>query len=67
MFKNTLHVPVEGTCTDEDIGLARQKLDELLADAKTLSELRRFFISLGLHSEKTMAGYEMSSEVTEHA
>ena len=67
MFKNTLHVPVDGQSADADIGVARQKLDELRGDAETLGELRRFFIGLGLHSDKTMSGFEMSSEVTEHA
>ena len=39
MFKNTLHVPVEGrgAPSDQDIASARTKLNELLADNETLA------------------------------
>ena len=38
MFKNTLHVPVVGPeATDVTIAAARTKLEEVLADAETLS------------------------------
>ena len=70
MFKNTIHVPVNKAAeeaTDVEIAAARTKLNELLDDSETLSQLRRFFIALGLHGDKTMAGYEMPSSVAEHA
>lgn len=71
MFKNTIHVPVNGGDTaassDEDIAAARAKLEQLKEDADTLSQLRRFFISVGIHAERTLAGYELPPNVAEHA
>ena len=40
MFKNTIHVPVNGEASDEEIGAARAKLTELMEDEETLSQLR---------------------------
>ena len=37
MFKNTIHVPVSGEASDEDIESARAKLAELMDDEETLS------------------------------
>ena len=67
MFKNTIHVPVSGEASDEEIGAARAKLAELMEDEETLSQLRQFFVALGSHAEKTMAGYELPEEVATHA
>ena len=49
MFKNTIHVPVIGEASDEDISAARVKLAELMDDEETLCQLRQFFLALGLH------------------
>ena len=67
MFKNTIHVPVNGEASDEDIAAAKTKLDELKEDEETLSQLRKFFMAIGLHSERTLAGYELPPTVAEHA
>ena len=67
MFKNTIHVPTIGEASDEDIAAATVKLNELMQDEETLGQRRRFFIALGIHSERTMAAYQLPAAVAEHA
>ena len=37
MLKNTIHVPVSGEASDEDVASARAKLAELMEDEENLS------------------------------
>ena len=37
MLKNTIHVPVSGEASDEDVANARAKLAELMEDEENLS------------------------------
>ena len=37
MLKNTIHVPVSGEASDEDVANARTKLAELMEDEENLS------------------------------
>ena len=38
-----------------------------MEDAETLSQLRQFFVALGMHGDKTMSAYELPGPVAEHA
>ena len=58
MFKNTIHVPVQGQADE----ISEQKFNEILTDAELLHDLRKFFVLLTHYQNKVIANYNATEE-----
>lgn len=59
MFKNSIHMPA--LCTNVQLNEVKNKVNQVIADKDNMDQMRKFFLALAYHHDKSIGDFNIPS------